>query len=69
MSVIRFNINRATANQTDHIDRLANDLQYNRKLRNLNISEIVHRPIAYLDELTLNEASTVIAEFIKRRGY
>lgn len=60
---------KATPIQTDHIDRLANDLGYNRAARNLNISEIVHRSIRYLDELTLNEASDVIKEFISRRGY
>jgi hypothetical protein len=70
MGVIKFNkIVKATPAQTDHIDRLANDLQYNRKLRNLNISELVNHPITYLDELTISEASAVIAEFIKRRGY
>lgn len=66
---IRFKKIRATPQQTDHIDRLANDLHYNRKLRNLNIKEIVNRDITYLDDLSISEAHAVIAEFIKRRGY
>jgi hypothetical protein len=70
MAVINFQPpKRATPEQTDHIDRLSNDLLYNRATRNLNVSEIVNRPIKYLDELTLNEASNVIQEFIVRRGY
>lgn len=59
----------ATPAQCEHLDRLSNDLRYNRALRNLNISELVNRKITYLDDLTLTEAMTVIAEFIKRRGY
>lgn len=62
-------IKKATPAQTDHIDRLSNDLCYNRAARNLNVSEIAKRPIKYLDELTLDEASNVIQEFITRRGY
>lgn len=68
--IIRFKkIVKTTTIQTDHIDRLANDLHYSRKLRNLNIKEIVNRDITYLDDLSISEAHAVIAEFIKRREY
>lgn len=67
--IIHFKRTPVTKIQTDHIDRLAGDLCYNRATRNLNVSEIVKRNIKFLDELSLDEAGRVIEQFIIRRGY
>lgn len=54
--------------QPEYIEILANDLGYDRKKRNQNVSAIVNRQINYLDELTTVEAHLVINEFKARKA-
>lgn len=58
-------IPRITKAQELYIEQLSIDLQFNRKQRNAHISSILSRPVGYLDELTLADASNVI-EIFKR---
>lgn len=53
-------IPQSTTKQQDYIEQLSIDLQLGRRARNLHISSIANRKIAYLDELTCGEASNVI---------
>lgn len=53
----------ATVKQISYIDVLTIDLQMTRASRNVHILGIINRPIAYLDDMTVGEASLVITKF------
>ncbi len=58
---------KATDAQIHYIEVLAIDLQMDRLNRNWAIEAIVNRPIKFLDELTVGEASKVIDDFKERK--
>ncbi len=57
----------ATEAQISYIEILAIDLGMDRRNRNWAIEGIVDRPVKFLDELTVAEASLVIGDFKERK--
>lgn len=55
----------ATVAQIKYIDCLAIDLGLDRAGRNAHVAEAVARPVSFLDQLTVAEASKAIA-YLKR---
>lgn len=62
---MQIKIPQATAKQCNFIEQLSVDLGFDRTRRNAHISSIVGRPIKYIDELTLGDASNVITIFLE----
>lgn len=54
----------ATPKQIEYLSNLFNDRGYDRAARNAFLSDKFKRPIHYLDELSVDEASQVIRELI-----
>jgi hypothetical protein len=62
---------KASKKQKEYIDILTNDLILDYRQRNAHIKSITNHEIHYLDELTKQEASLVIAKFkewLKKSG-
>jgi hypothetical protein len=55
----------ATDAQIKYIECLAIDLGLHRRRRNAHVAEAVGRPVAFLDQLTVAEASKAI-DYLKR---
>ncbi len=51
---------RATDRQIAYMEVLFNDLTFDRKMRNVWLSQEFNREIKYLDEISTKEASSVI---------